>query len=148
MSSYSLILYFALGSLFFSSCKEQEKIEVPIPVAEKKDSLINITLPKKIAEPLHTDTLSFVEYNDDGDYFYLYAENDKELFGFINDKNEDRSYLRGDIIEVNWKKDSIYIAGDNEAAYIADWVVSTKNQLHEQQPHFGCYIKNDARSFC
>ncbi|MFD2909981.1 hypothetical protein ACFSX9_14695 [Flavobacterium ardleyense] len=75
---------------------------------------------------LHVDTLSFVAYNDDGDYFLLYAKKNKEDFSFINDKNDDRSFLKGDVIEVIWKNDTIYIAGDGETPELAEWVVSTR----------------------
>ena len=135
-SRFSAILYYTICISLLYTCKEPIKIENPVSAVEEKDSILTNIVSKKIVAPFHTDTLTFIEYNDDGDYFYLYAENDKELFGFINDKNEDRSYLRGDIIEVNWKKDSIYIAGDGEAAYIADWVVSTKKLKDGKSSNF------------
>ena len=47
-------------------------------------------------------------------------------FRFINDKNEDRSLLKGDIVEIKWYNDTIYIVGDGETPEIAEWIVSIK----------------------
>lgn len=54
------------------------------------------------------------------------AKKRKDLYDFINDKNDDRSLLRGDVCEIEWKKDTIYIAGDGEPPKIANWLVSVK----------------------
>ena len=56
----------------------------------------------------------------------LNAKKGNDIYGFINDKNGDRSYLKGDLIEIKWKKDTIYIAGDGETPEIAEWIISTK----------------------
>ena len=56
----------------------------------------------------------------------LNAKKGNDFYGFINDKNDDRSYLKGDLIEIKWKNDTIFIAGDGETPEIADWIISTK----------------------
>lgn len=68
----------------------------------------------------------FVEYNDDGDYFLLTARRKNEILSFINDNNDDRSLLRGDMIEVLWKTDTIYIAGDGDTPQQAEKIISLK----------------------
>jgi hypothetical protein len=70
--------------------------------------------------------LEFIDYNDDGDYFLLNAKKGKTLYSFINDKNSDRSLLRGDLVEITWKWDTIYIAGDGETPELAEWIISIK----------------------
>lgn len=70
--------------------------------------------------------LEFIDYNDDGDYFLLNAKKGKTLYSFINDKNEDRSLLRGDLVEITWKWDTIYIAGNGETPELAEWIISIK----------------------
>ena len=47
-------------------------------------------------------------------------------YSFVNDNNNQRNLLRGDICEITWKKDTIYIAGDGETPEIAEWLVSIK----------------------
>lgn len=74
----------------------------------------------------HQEIMEFVGYNDDGDYFLLTARRKNETLSFINDDNEDRNLLRGDIIEVTWKTDTIYIAGDGDTPQQAEKIVSVK----------------------
>lgn len=78
-----------------------------------------------LTKGIQKSSFKFVNYNDETDYFLLNAEKEKSLHQFINDKNKDRSYLKGDIIEIKWKKDRIYISGDGETKDIADWIIST-----------------------
>ena len=50
----------------------------------------------------------------------------QEEISYINDQNNDRSFLRGDLIAIEYKNDSIYIAGDGETPQNAEWIVSAK----------------------
>jgi len=83
--------------------------------------------------------MEFVDYNDDGDYFSLSAKKKDKMFSFINDGNSDRSLLRGDLIEINWKKDSISIAGDGETKVQAERIVSVKKL---KDGHVSLFRKN------
>jgi len=56
----------------------------------------------------------------------IMCKKEKSLHEFINDDNENRSYLKGDIIEVEWKANPIYIAGDGGTKEIDNWVISTR----------------------
>ncbi|KQT22567.1 hypothetical protein ASG22_15025 [Chryseobacterium sp. Leaf405] len=108
------------------ACKEK-KIAAKNEIAH--DSLVAgsvkiDTVQKK--QRIHQDIFEFDSYNDDGDYMILNANKNKDLYGFINDKNEDRSLLKGDQIQINWKNDTIYIAGDGETPEIAKWIISVK----------------------
>ncbi len=78
-----------------------------------------------LSKPPQTNTFEFISYNDDGDYTFLKAKKGKTYY-FINDKITDRSYVRGDIIEIKWKEDIIYVAGDGETKEISEWIISTK----------------------
>ena len=73
-----------------------------------------------------TDTFEFEYYNDNGDYMWLYAKKGNDNYTFVNDNNNQRNLLRGDICEIIWKKDTIYIAGDGETPEITEWLVSIK----------------------
>ncbi|CAI2768786.1 hypothetical protein [Flavobacterium collinsii] len=77
-------------------------------------------------EEVFKDIFEFSDYNDDGDYTSLFAKKGDELYSFVNDKNEDRSLLRGDICEIQWKKDTIYVAGDGETPMLEDWLISVR----------------------
>lgn len=70
--------------------------------------------------------MEFIDYNDDGDYFLLNGKKGRIPYSFINDKNEKRDLLRGDLVEITWKWDTIYIAGDGETPELAEWIISIK----------------------
>lgn len=110
--------------ILFCACNHKTQNITSITDTSNPTNIVDSV--KKEQNIIHTDTMNFFEYNDYGDYFFLNAEKNKENFGFINDKNEDRSLLKGDIIEIKWKNDTIFIAGDGETPEIAEWIVSVK----------------------
>ncbi|WP_376776912.1 hypothetical protein [Flavobacterium covae] len=81
---------------------------------------------KKKDSKLFSDVFEFVNYNDDGDYQLINFRKNAKIYSFINDTNDDRTLLRGDKVEVHWKMDTIYIAGDGETPELAEWLVSFK----------------------
>lgn len=96
----------------------------PAPAQKKTSALIReqFDSPAK-KKPISSKVIfEFIDYNDDGDYFLLNAKKGNTLYSFINDKNEDRSLLRGDLVEITWKSDTIYIAGDGETPELAEWI--------------------------
>lgn len=121
-----LILLLAITFIFQSCVNGTETKTAQTPkhtpkIAEKEIINNSFSKPK-----IFTDTFEFLSYDDNGDYMLLFAQKEKDFYGFINDKNDDRSILRGDICEIQWKKDTIYIAGDGDTPEIADWLVSIK----------------------
>ncbi|MBD3905223.1 hypothetical protein NAL32_11795 [Chryseobacterium sp. Ch-15] len=91
--------------------------------AQRKKEIQQIAVEK---DTLQRDTIEFVSYNDDFDYSQLNGKKGKEEISYINDQNNDRSFLRGDLIAIEYKNDSIYIAGDGETPQNAEWIVSAK----------------------
>lgn len=67
---------------------------------------------------IYTDTIKFLNYNDDFDYFMLKGKkngNDVTLvYNWVWNNNDKYNFKSGDIIEVKWKMDSIFYAGDGE----------------------------------
>lgn len=116
------ILVFSLLVYCFSCSQgpENKKDEQTDPETEKIDT----SVPEK--DSVIHDTIEFVSYNDDFDYSQLNARKEKKEISYINDKNNDRSFLRGDIIAIGYKNDSIYIAGDGETPQNAQWIVTAK----------------------
>ncbi len=119
-----LIISFIILSIF--SCKDDNKSNISVK------SISNEAIKSKTKKPLIkndkiiVDTLTFINYNDISDYMIFNAKKGKDDYQFINDDNDDRSFLIGDLIEIKWKKDTIFIAGDGETPEIAEWIVSTK----------------------
>lgn len=132
MKSHHFICYCILLSItVLHSCGNDQKSSSPAPTTSNKTStqLKDHFQNKKQFDktPKNTKTiLEFIDYNDNGDYMLLNAKKGNTLYSFINDKNDDRSLLRGDQIEINWKWDTIYIAGDGETPELAEWLISVR----------------------
>lgn len=111
------------------SCEDKtaKHKSTPTQKSAKKDNMsISENLHKDKNIKVYEDIFVFEDYNDNGDYMLLNTKKGKDFYGFINDNNEDRSLLKGDICEIQWKKDTIYIAGDGETPEIADWLIFIK----------------------
>lgn len=125
-----ILLCLTLGITTLHSCKNEDQSPAPEPARKMTSELIKDHFQNKKQFDKTPESskviLEFIDYNDDGDYFLLNAKKGKTLYSFINDKNEDRSLLRGDLVEITWKWDTIYIAGDGETPELAEWIVSIK----------------------
>lgn len=108
----------AFSSFVLQSCENKAK-----HAGEAKETNVKIIQDE---EEVFKDFFEFVAYKDDFEYTSLQAKKGNELHGFVNDKNNDRSLLIGDICEIQWKKDTIYAAGDSETPVINDWLISVK----------------------
>lgn len=77
---------------------------------------------------IYTDTVAFTKFNDYGDYFLSIVRKNNDYHSLIYDLISDREfdYLRGDTIEIKWKMDSIWIAGDGERLDFAEWMVDAR----------------------
>ncbi|WP_228446601.1 hypothetical protein [Chryseobacterium sp. 3008163] len=104
------------------SCTQPESKNQP-QEKTKTDKIPKIEAKKN---SIKRDTIEFISYNDNFDYTQLNGRKGKEEIDFVNDNNNDRSFLRGDLIAIEWKNDTIYIAGDGETPQIAQWIVSAK----------------------
>ncbi|WP_396161366.1 hypothetical protein [Flavobacterium sp.] len=111
------ICYIIIIVLLFS-CQNKES---------KGSSVKENSLPKtpKTVESLK-DNFEFVEYNDGGDNNLLYTKKEGKGYDFITGDIDYRNLFRGDICEIQWKKDTVYLAGDDETAQIINQLVSIK----------------------
>lgn len=94
------------------------------------DTVVKSAVSKKAQLPIEQHAqMEFVNYNDDGDYFLLFARKADSTYSFIyNDEN--RSLNRGDLIDVKWKKGVIEIAGDGDAPADAD-IITTVTKVSD-----------------
>lgn len=99
--------------------------------ATKSDSItaFTVTTPLRPGENIvlnqtYTDTLEFIEFNDEGDYYLCFVKKNKDTIGLIYDS--EYNFVRGDEIAVNWKMDSIRYAGDSEVLDYTEFLVSAK----------------------
>jgi hypothetical protein len=111
-----------LACTIFSCHSGVEKSAKPHPHKIKNKEAGNHKDTK--AKPSQHEPMEFVEYNDDGDYFLVIAKKKDSLFSFINNESNDRSLLRGDLIDVAWETATIEIAGDGGTQERAQKIVS------------------------
>ncbi|RRQ49577.1 hypothetical protein DZC72_02955 [Maribacter algicola] len=125
---------------------EVEQLEA---IGNQIDTLETYQTPIQVNSPLrpnellflntiYTDTLEFIDYNDDYDYRYLIGnKNDKEVSLAYNwdwFDNEEYNFLQGDEIVVQWQLDSIAMPGDEEAMDIVEMALDAKKIASSNQP--------------
>lgn len=101
------------------------------------------TEPGITLEPQKTKSarFAFVSYNDDGDYTLLNARQQREEMQFINDLNQERDLLRGDVIDIEWKQDTVGVAGDGDASFPAAILLSVTKVKDGKVSRFRKYHK-------
>lgn len=84
---------------------------------------------KKVpVDKIFTDTVTFVERNDDGDYFLFYVRKNNRGVSLVYDGLADQGadFLRGDTLVIQWKMDSIWIAGEGDPLDFKERLVDVK----------------------
>ncbi|MDC6363781.1 MULTISPECIES: hypothetical protein [Flavobacteriaceae] len=117
----------------------QEKIDT-IPADKKTTKFSSALRPKEpvVLNEIYTDTLEFIDYNDDYDYRYIIGhKNGMEVSLFYNwdwFDNEVYNFLQGDVIAVQWKMERMAISGDQETVGIAEMALDAKKIASGRKP--------------
>ncbi len=89
----------------------------------------NIRYKKPIKlHTVYTDTIKFLKYNDNYDYFFIEGKkNNREVSLIYNWEVSDKTdFKKNDLIKVTWKMDSISIAGDGETLDFQEWAIDAE----------------------
>ena len=78
-----------------------------------------------LTKPKQKDTFEFILYDDNYDYFYFTAKKEKTEYRFITN-GEEINFLKGDIIEIEWREVLITNAGDEEIKELDNRIISVK----------------------
>lgn len=130
-----LILLLATFSCL-QSCKDKvqktSKTEInhkANPVRKNKipDFFKSDLRPDKIPElgKIYTDTVQYVNFSDEGDDYLFIVKKNTDTIALIYNKDE-VDFVRGNIIEIKWKMDSMRYAGDPEFLNFTEILVSAK----------------------
>lgn len=117
----------------------QEKVDT-IPADKKTTKFSSALRPKEpvVLNEIYTDTLEFIDYNDDYDYRYIIGhKNGMEVSLFYNwdwFDNEVYNFLQGDVIAVQWKMERMAIPGDQETVGIAEMALDAKKIASGRKP--------------
>src|SRR5690606_1883677 len=126
-------IYMLILVLFTGACRETAKTNKANLIPDNEREIVDTTnLPKnpwrtdeKITlGQLYTDTVQFVEFNDEGDNWLAIVAKHNDTTSFIYDS--EYNFVRGDEIEIRWKVDSIRYAGDSEFLDFTEFLISAK----------------------
>lgn len=99
-----------------------------------------------ILNKVYTDTIEFKKYNYDGDYPYLKGKK-KGVDVYLNNHmdwydNDKYKFNYDDIIKVQWKMDTIWIAGDGETLDFAERVIDAEKIEESDNTKYILALKN------
>ncbi|SHO64314.1 hypothetical protein A8938_3373 [Algoriphagus zhangzhouensis] len=153
---YQLIIFV----LFLSACQQKSDLktapetEIPErkPNEERQDTIetqqgqnqldsTTIQYDTKLFNEIQTDTIEFMDYNDDFDYGYLNGRKKGKNLSFVYNwywtENQEYNFRPGDLIQVEWKMDSILMAGDEEVVNVVERALDAKKIASGNLPiHF------------
>lgn len=77
---------------------------------------------------VYTDTIQFLRYNDDYDYYLLEGKKNEKEVQLIYNWNTDKKYnfKKNDIIKILWKIDSSWVAGDGQTLYFSEFAIDAE----------------------
>ncbi|RZL47699.1 MAG: hypothetical protein EOP00_11210 [Pedobacter sp.] len=144
MLKINLILVFII---FFAACKntsneEQHEAKDTVSLVNRAVSPIPVN-PKveQNAKNIFTDTVTFMEYDDNGDYPLFFVEKGNKKLTFISNIKGEIKFLRDDQLSIQWKIDSAWISGEGEKLEMREWIISAKKikdgsvSLYRKQHH-------------
>ena len=74
---------------------------------------------------IYTDTIQFIDFNDNGDDSYFFVKKNKGTISLIYN-TDDPKIIRGTDLEIQWKMDSLRPAGDPEYLDFTEYLISWK----------------------
>ena len=110
-----------------ANISKKEKINTTPKVPYFNDYKSDLRPNEKLKlDKIYSDTAEFVEFNDGGDYSYVVIKKDNKTIALTTNEALASDYTRGDIFNVKWKMDSVFIAGDGERLDFTEWFVSAE----------------------
>lgn len=79
---------------------------------------------------IYKDTVVFLENITDYDYFFFLVSKEKDTVRIIY-YDEEIPFRKGDTIALQWKMDTVYIAGEGDILSFEEWYVSGKKIGHK-----------------
>lgn len=130
--SLSFLLFFCL-----QSCGKKSQKSVKLEVHAKVDTvqtdkiLADFKSDLRPGEKLklgkvYTDTVQYVNFNDEGDNDLFFVKKNTDTISLISNKVK-ADFVRGNLIEIKWKIDSMRFAGDSETLAFPEFLMAAKN---------------------
>ncbi|MEN2399415.1 hypothetical protein GKZ90_0006485 [Flavobacterium sp. MC2016-06] len=74
----------------------------------------------------YSDQVEFVNFDGNGDYALFTVQKNKKLVSFFTNLENAGIFKRGDVLDVTWKMDTIYEAGEGEKQDFGEWLITAK----------------------
>jgi len=126
------VIILSVFALIASSCGQATKKQtVNNPASSLTDSTFTSDIrpnEKLQLGKVYTDNFEYINYNDQTDYFFFSVRKDnKEITLLDNVADKQTSILnRGDMVEIQWKIDSSWVAGDGDRLEMTEWAINVK----------------------
>ncbi|MEP6928710.1 MAG: hypothetical protein ABI850_01810 [Flavobacterium sp.] len=133
--------YFSLLSLLFLFSCTDKKVSVPKVSnnGSENSSTEAVVIPEEVNvfsairpdERLnkgekYSDEVEYVGYDESGDYALFTIKKGNEVVALNTNFEGADKFLRGDILNITWKMDSTFIAGEGEKPEFTEWLLNAE----------------------
>ena len=113
----SKFVLFIVATIFLCSCKNKKPADPGINATSASPAK---TQNIKNKPPIHTDTLQFIHFEGNFDYWScVFLDSSKDTITLVTDSIIDDRF-KNQLFEVKWFTDTLYQAGDNDSKYAAN----------------------------
>lgn len=157
MIKYSGEHYLPFKKIMERKDNKNEHGNIPSAVIDKKTYASDIRLNEQLElEEVYTDIFEYIDYQDEGDDFFIIVKKDDKTYSLVDNQVDlldlkiDRIELlglnRGDLLEIQWKIDSLIPAGDPSTLFLKEYVekitktdegkLSVFRKTHKKSRHY------------
>lgn len=125
-----LILVFTLQSCSNNAQKSKDdnhvNSEESIHLTADLGELKSLLKPQEQVEfgKIYTDTVIYLDFDDNSDYGWFRVLKGKDTIALVY--NDFLEFVKGEEIEISWKMDNIWIAGEGESLDVSEKLISAK----------------------
>ncbi|KUJ63041.1 hypothetical protein AR687_06520 [Flavobacteriaceae bacterium CRH] len=107
--------------------KDTTNIKQSTNIASNENLVSDLRPNEKLkTEETYSDQVEFVNFDGNGDYALFTVQKNKKLVSFYTNLEGSGIFKRGDVLDVKWKMDTIYEAGDGEKQDFGEWLITAK----------------------
>lgn len=130
----TVVIMFLFASIL-QSCNDKTEKSIQTQTLLEGETALQDTIPKEFKSAIrlnqkiilgetYTDTVEYINYNDEGDDLLFIVKKNKDSIYLINAIEND--FVRGDVLEIQWRIDSIRYAGDESFLDFREYLIKAK----------------------
>ncbi|MBF4515881.1 hypothetical protein IRZ71_05990 [Flavobacterium sp. ANB] len=107
--------------------KDSTNVKAATNIASNENLVSDLRPDEKLKTlEIYADQVEFVNFDGNGDYALFTVQKNKKLVSFYTNLEDAGIFKRGDILDVKWKMDTIYEAGEGEKQDFGEWLITAK----------------------